>query len=97
MCSRDEEQTQIAALLCRFPPKKSLGKSTHIALSSSFCRERNQGQAQLRALHKITQQSGARAEAEVSTCDVAARSNQQTVTSFADPATGRGKAEPAAQ
>lgn len=74
--------------------KKRIGKSIQIALSSLFFRERNQGQAQLQALHKITPQSSARAEAEVSTCDVAALSNQQTITSFANPAwEGEGRIE----
>lgn len=74
--------------------KKRIGKSIQIVLSSLFFREKNQGQAQLQALHKITPQSSARAEAEVSTCGVAALSNQQTITSFANPAwEGEGRIE----
>lgn len=72
--------------------KKRIGKSIQIVLSSLFFRERNQGQAQPQALQKMTPKSGARAEAEVSICDVAALSNQQTITSFANPAwEGKGR------
>lgn len=96
----NEEQSQIPGLLCHFTLQKKrkneIGKSIQIFITV-FVRERKQGQAQLQAWHKIPAQSSARAEAEVSTCDVAALSNQETITSFANPTPGRERQDWAGQ